>query len=64
MRDERGLGFDIEIDGGITMDNVGEVVRAGVNWVVAGNSVFRAPNPAEAVAGMKQAALDSLAQLA
>jgi ribulose-phosphate 3-epimerase len=38
---DRGLKFPIEIDGGITMDNVAEVVRAGVEWVVAGSSIFR-----------------------
>lgn len=64
MRDELGLKFDIEIDGGITRDNVGEAVRAGVNWVVAGSSVFRTPDAGAAVAAMKQAAVDSLTLLA
>lgn len=43
---ERGLKFEIEIDGGVTRDNVGEVVRAGVEWVVAGSAVFGNGNPA------------------
>ncbi|MSO21350.1 MAG: ribulose-phosphate 3-epimerase [Acidobacteria bacterium] len=43
---ERGLTFPIEIDGGVTRDNVGEVVRAGVEWVVAGSAVFGNGSPA------------------
>src|SRR6202030_1196441 len=42
---ERGLRFPIEIDGGITKDNVAEVVRAGVEWVVTGSSIFHDGNP-------------------
>ncbi len=45
-RRERGLKFEIEIDGGVTRDNVGEVVRAGVEWVVAGSAVFGNGSPA------------------
>lgn len=37
----RGLGTDIEVDGGITMDNVGEVLEAGANVIVAGSAVFQ-----------------------
>lgn len=44
-RRERGLTFPIEIDGGVTRDNVGDVVRAGVEWVVAGSSVFGNGSP-------------------
>jgi ribulose-phosphate 3-epimerase len=46
IRQERGLNFRIEIDGGLTPDNVAEAVRAGVDWVVAGNSVYGSPDPA------------------
>src|SRR5271163_2046550 len=37
---ERGLHFPIEIDGGVDAQNVAEVVDAGVEWVVAGTSIF------------------------
>ena len=40
IRRERGLNFPIEIDGGVTKDNVQEIIRAGVEWAVAGASVF------------------------
>jgi ribulose-phosphate 3-epimerase len=40
MRSERGLGFDIEVDGGINVHTVGRVVQAGANVLVAGSAVF------------------------
>jgi ribulose-phosphate 3-epimerase len=40
MRDERGLDFRIEVDGGVAMDTVEEIVRAGAELLVAGNAVF------------------------
>lgn len=36
----KGLNVDIEVDGGITPDNVGEVLKAGANVIVAGSAVF------------------------
>lgn len=48
--------FDIEVDGGITQDNVGRCVEAGANVVVAGTSLFHAPNLAEAIKEMRLAA--------
>jgi ribulose-phosphate 3-epimerase len=56
MREERQLDFAIEIDGGVGMENIAEVARAGVDWVVAGSSVFHAPDPAQAVRDMQRAA--------
>jgi len=40
MRDERGLTFDIEVDGGVKKDNVDVVLNAGANVIVAGSAVF------------------------
>jgi ribulose-phosphate 3-epimerase len=40
MREERGLDFRIEVDGGVGMDTVGDIVRAGAELLVAGNAVF------------------------
>ena len=42
IRDRRGLDFEIEIDGGVTLDNVKTVIEAGVDIVVAGSAVFKA----------------------
>ena len=40
MLEERGLTTDLEVDGGINVDNVNIVLEAGVNVVVAGSAVF------------------------
>lgn len=40
MVDERGLDIDIEVDGGVTPDNVKEILNAGANVIVAGSAVF------------------------
>lgn len=41
MIEEKGLSVDIQVDGGIGLGNVEEVVKAGANIIVAGSSVFR-----------------------
>jgi ribulose-phosphate 3-epimerase len=61
IRRERRLAFPIEIDGGITVDNVGDVVRAGCDWIVTGSSVFHTPDPAAALAELRQAAIQATA---
>jgi ribulose-phosphate 3-epimerase len=58
-RKERGLQFTIEIDGGVTKENVGSVVDAGVEWVVAGSSIFHSVNPAAAFEEMRQLAREA-----
>lgn len=40
MIDARGLDIDIEVDGGVTPDNVREILEAGANVIVAGSAVF------------------------
>ena len=47
LRAERGLNFRIEVDGGVSLDTVTEVVRAGAQVLVAGNAVFGKGNPKE-----------------
>jgi ribulose-phosphate 3-epimerase len=56
LRARLQLGFAIEIDGGITLDNVGEAAEAGVDWFVVGSSVFGDPDPALAVRRLSEAA--------
>lgn len=41
MLQEKGLDTDIEVDGGIKLENVAEVAKAGANVMVAGSAVFR-----------------------
>ena len=57
LRRDRRLAFPIEIDGGVTKDNIGDVVRAGCDWIVTGSSVFHTPDPAAAVTALRQAAM-------
>ena len=40
VRESLELSFRIEIDGGVSLDTVGEIVRAGAELLVAGNAVF------------------------
>lgn len=40
LRDELGLDFDIEVDGGINVDNLLSVLEAGANVIVAGSAIF------------------------
>ena len=45
LRRELGLGFRIEVDGGVAHDTVAEVVKAGAELLVAGNAVFGSGHP-------------------
>lgn len=51
----RRTGADclVEVDGGISPDNASAVVNAGADILVAGSSVFRAADPAVAIASMR-----------
>ena len=44
LRRERGYSYLIEIDGGVTLDNAGEIAEAGCDILVAGSAVFGAEN--------------------
>lgn len=43
----------IEVDGGVTLENAPELVKAGVNALVAGNTVFASKNPVETIRQLK-----------
>ena len=45
LRQELGLAFRIEVDGGVAHDTVAQVVKAGAELLVAGNAVFGAGEP-------------------
>ena len=44
IRRAEELDFEIEIDGGVNLDNVQEIVSAGTDIVVAGSAVFKTPD--------------------
>jgi ribulose-phosphate 3-epimerase len=45
LRQELGLAFKIEVDGGVAHDTVAQIVQAGAELLVAGNAVFGAGRP-------------------
>ncbi len=52
LRTERGLPFFIQVDGGVSLKNAGDLIRAGADCLVAGNAVFKTQDPKQAVAGL------------
>jgi ribulose-phosphate 3-epimerase len=64
MRAAKGLDFRIEIDGGISLETVGPVVRAGAQILVAGSHVFGHGDPARNVEELQKAAEEALLQRA
>ena len=55
---ERGLEVDIEVDGGVVVDNVAEVAGAGANVLVSGTGIFRTDDYAETIRKMRGEASD------
>jgi ribulose-phosphate 3-epimerase len=45
LREQKNLNYRIEVDGGISRDTIGQVVRAGAEILVAGNAVFSHGDP-------------------
>jgi ribulose-phosphate 3-epimerase len=50
----RGLSVEIEIDGGITVDNAKEVIRAGTDILVAGSAVFKSGDYKETISRLRK----------
>lgn len=53
MINECGKDIDLQIDGGVTIENVDEIKAAGANVIVAGSTVFKAENKRETIARLK-----------
>jgi len=47
------LDVELEVDGGVHLDNVAEVARTGVDTIVMGSGIFGTPKPAETVARVR-----------
>jgi ribulose-phosphate 3-epimerase len=56
MIHSRGLNTRIEVDGGIDIDNIAEIVESGAEIIVAGSAVFGKGNPTQAVRDLIDAA--------
>jgi ribulose-phosphate 3-epimerase len=59
IRGERGLGYRIEVDGGVSLETVAEVVQAGAEILVAGNAVFGKGDPSKNAQGLLRAASEA-----
>jgi ribulose-phosphate 3-epimerase len=58
---KRKFDMPIEIDGGVHLNNLAEVVRAGCDWIVTGSAVFHSPDPEATVREMREIASHALA---
>ncbi|KNY28130.1 ribulose-phosphate 3-epimerase [Pseudobacteroides cellulosolvens] len=54
MITKRGLDIDIEVDGGIRPDNIYKVTEAGANVIVAGSSIYNAPDMAQMIKTLRE----------
>lgn len=57
--DRRGVGADLEIDGGVKLDNARRCVEAGATVLVAASAIFQAPDPAAAAAELRALVRDA-----
>ncbi|HET6805946.1 MAG TPA: ribulose-phosphate 3-epimerase [Frateuria sp.] len=53
--DESGRAIRLEIDGGVSAANIGEIAAAGADTFVAGSAIFGAPDYGQVMAAMRQA---------
>ncbi|HXK04080.1 MAG TPA: ribulose-phosphate 3-epimerase [Verrucomicrobiae bacterium] len=56
MRREKKLALPIEIDGGVHLENLAEVVRAGCDWIVTGSAIFHSADAEATVRRMREIA--------
>lgn len=54
LRDQKGLNFLIEVDGGIKLDNAKELLEAGADVLVSGSGVFKEDNPKATIQAFKE----------
>jgi ribulose-phosphate 3-epimerase len=62
IRQARGLDYRIEVDGGVSLQTVGDVVRAGAEILVAGNAVFGKGDPKKQAEQLLKAAVEASLQ--
>jgi ribulose-phosphate 3-epimerase len=53
--DASGRAIRLEIDGGVTAANIGQIAAAGADTFVAGSAIFGAPDHAQVISAMRQA---------
>lgn len=52
--DQSGLDIRLEIDGGVTVDNIAEIAQAGADTFVAGSAIFNTTNYQQTIAAMRK----------
>jgi len=52
--DDSGYDIRLEVDGGISADNIAEVARAGADTFVAGSAIFKAPDYGQMISRMRE----------
>ncbi len=62
LRRQRGLNYRIEVDGGVDLNTVAEVVQAGAEILVAGNAVFGKGDPKQNAEKLLKAATEAALQ--
>jgi ribulose-phosphate 3-epimerase len=62
IRQARGLDYRIEVDGGVSLETVGDIVRAGAEILVAGNAVFGKGDPRKQAEQLLKAAVEASLQ--
>jgi ribulose-phosphate 3-epimerase len=62
IREELGLAFRIEVDGGVAHDTIAQVVQAGAELLVAGNAVFGAGEPERDARALLELAREAASQ--
>ena len=54
MIDESGYPIRLQVDGGISVDNAADLIRAGADMIVAGSAIFGEDSPSEAAAELRR----------
>jgi ribulose-phosphate 3-epimerase len=62
IRDLKGLSYRVEVDGGVALDTVGAVVRAGAELLVSGSAIFGDGHPTENARKLLKAATEATLQ--
>jgi ribulose-phosphate 3-epimerase len=55
LLDTAGSAARLQVDGGISLDTIGNAFSAGADTFVAGSAVFKAEDPGKAVQGLREA---------
>src|SRR5580700_7491733 len=64
MRQRYNASFRIEVDGGVDLENIAELAKAGANTFVAGTSIFHTSDPAASAHQLRQRATNAISQKA